>query len=78
MFKRQAFKELASLAESDKSIYSEYDEIRINNHTLKLGQNALIKNAQNTNEDFVGKILKIMTIKEEKTAKLICLCEIKW
>lgn len=35
--------------------------------TYKVGQNVLIKNANNINDDYIGKILRIMTVKEQKT-----------
>ncbi|CAD8120928.1 unnamed protein product [Paramecium sonneborni] len=80
MFKKQQFKEIVNWAEKDSNntIINEYDEIKVNSQTLKLGQNALIKNANNPSEDYVGKIQRIITINENKSSKLICLCEVRW
>ncbi|CAD8073989.1 unnamed protein product [Paramecium primaurelia] len=79
MFKKQQFKDIVNWAEKDTTItLHEYDEIKVNSQMLKLGQYALIKNAKNPSEDYVGKIQRIITIKENKSTKLICLCEVNW
>ncbi|KAM3143541.1 hypothetical protein pb186bvf_004303 [Paramecium bursaria] len=77
-FKEGKLRELVKLVEADKIHYQEYDQLKQNNNVIKLQQNALIVNQTNSREDFVGKIIKIITIKESKSNKLICLCEVNW
>jgi hypothetical protein len=38
----------------------------------------MINNASNKDEDFIGKIMRIVSIKEAKTKRLILLTEVRW
>ncbi|KAM3143540.1 hypothetical protein pb186bvf_004302 [Paramecium bursaria] len=78
LFKKGKYDEIISIFKKDPKCYQEYDEMKFNNHTFKLQQSALIQNQENSKEDYVGKILKIMTVKVDKSNKLLCLCEVKW
>ncbi|CAD8096734.1 unnamed protein product [Paramecium sonneborni] len=78
LYKEKQWKTLVKVGSQIKGLYEEYDTIKVQGQVLSVGDSVLINSGDQCDEDYVGTIKQILSIKEPTTAKLICLCRIQW
>ncbi|CAD8171880.1 unnamed protein product [Paramecium octaurelia] len=78
LYKQKSWKTLVKIASQTKGLYEEYDTIKVQGQVICVGDSVQINSGDQHDEDYVGTIKQIISIKEPTTAKLICLCRIQW
>ncbi|CAD8212580.1 unnamed protein product [Paramecium octaurelia] len=78
LYKTQKWENLIKIAKQSKGLFEEYDCIKVQKKVIKLGESVLINSGDAHDEDYIGTIKQIISIKEPTTLKLICLCRVQW
>ncbi|CAD8054757.1 unnamed protein product [Paramecium primaurelia] len=78
LYQQKAWKTLVKVGSQTKGLYEEYDTIKVQGQVLSVGDSVLINSGDQHDEDYVGTLKQIISIKEPTTTKLICLCKIQW
>ncbi|CAD8195693.1 unnamed protein product [Paramecium pentaurelia] len=78
LYKAQKWDHLIKLAKQTKGLFEEYDCIKVHKKVIKLEESVLINSGDAHDEDYIGTIKQIISIKEPTTLKLICLCRVQW
>ncbi len=68
-------RKIVDLCQRDPNRYKEYKKLKYKDTIYEINENIMISNADDSSNDFIGKLIRIMRIDAEKILTLI---EIQW